>query len=474
MRIREWVGRLGELSCAVVGLGISNLPLVDFLMSKGARITARDRKGREEFQDVADALERRGIRLICGEDYLCGLDEDVIFRSPGLRPDLPAFAEAVERGAVLTSEMELFLELTPTTVFGITGSDGKTTTTTLTGKMLQAQAKRDGTHRVFVGGNIGEPLLPRVGEMSEGDLSVAELSSFQLMRVARSPRRAAVTNLSPNHLNWHTDMEEYIRAKTNICSHAPCELLVTNADNALTRELGRGFSGKVTWFSSTLSSWEDFCGLVKEGDGAVYLKRGVITFSDGERELPLLDVKRIRVPGRHNVENYMTAIALTWDLVSADVIGEVADAFRGVRHRLEWVRQVHGVAYYNSSIDSSPSRTQAALSALSQKPIVICGGCDKNLPFEPLASALCERARAVVLTGEAAPKIRAALNKEADVIDGRFPIYEAPVFADAVKLARDVAREGDTVLLSPACTSFDAFSNFEERGDAFCRIVETF
>ena len=473
MEAMAWIHKLRGARCATVGLGISNLPLIDYLLACGAKVVAYDKKTRGELGTVADELQAQGVELVLGDGYLDRLDEDVIFRSPGLRPDLPAFGKAVARGAVLTSEMELFLELTPATVIGITGSDGKTTTTTLTGKILEAACRKRGYGRVYVGGNIGRPLLPHVDEMTKDDFCVVELSSFQLQTMTRSPLRAAITNITPNHLNWHTDMDEYINAKTKIYRHAPNCHLVANAENEITRELAQAYGGQVTYFSSQRNVTE-LALLMKAGDAAVYLSDGVITLFDGACEQRLLCVDDILIPGMHNVENYMTAIGLTAPWLDARSLSEIAKGFGGVAHRLERVRTVGGVTYYNSSIDSSPTRTAAALSALTKKPIVICGGCDKGIPFEPLAKTLCERAKAVVLTGATANAIRVALDACQTVQNGELPIYMEPQFEAAVKRARDVAREGDTVLLSPACTSFDAFQNFEERGDTFKRIVRTF
>ncbi|MBQ7378029.1 MAG: UDP-N-acetylmuramoyl-L-alanine--D-glutamate ligase [Clostridia bacterium] len=472
MKTNGLLDRIQGASVGVIGLGVSNLPLIDFLLSNGANVTARDQKTRAELGETAECLAARGVHLILGAEYLRELNESLIFRSPGLRPDHPALLTAQERGAILTSEMELFLSLTPATVIGITGSDGKTTTTTLTGLMLSEQCRKSGHGKVFVGGNIGTPLLPRLFEMSAEDYAVVELSSFQLQTARRSADIAAITNLSPNHLNWHTDMEEYIEAKTNIYRHAPNRRLVTNAENAITARLARDTERPKTYFSSVKTAADAFS--LRPCDRAIYVKGGVVTLFDGDSEHPMLRVEDIRLPGRHNLENYMTAIALTDGLVEPEIITRIAREFAGVAHRLERVRTVAGVTYYNSSIDSSPSRTVAALSALRERPIVICGGKDKNTPFEPLAQALCERAKAVILTGEAASKIRAALADCERVQNGALPVLDEPNFEDAVRRARDLARAGDTVLLSPACTSFDAFKNFEERGECFRRIVCSF
>ncbi|MBQ8416557.1 MAG: UDP-N-acetylmuramoyl-L-alanine--D-glutamate ligase [Clostridia bacterium] len=456
----------------VIGLGISNLPLIDFLLSVGAKITARDKKSLSELDPRAAALPEKGVRLILGEGYLDDINESIIFRSPGLRPDLPELAQALQNGAILTSEMELFLELTPATVLGVTGSDGKSTTTTLTALMLEAECKKRGVGRVFVGGNLGTPLLPRVKEMTEADFAVVELSSFQLQTLRRSPARAALTNITPNHLNWHTDMAEYISAKTNIFSHAPNTALITNAENEISFSLSRDYPGDLTLFSSVKQSHADFS--LEKGNSAIYRRDGMILFWDGKHETPVLPTKEILLPGRHNVENYMTAYGLCRPFVSCETVKEIAKSFTGVPHRLERIRIHEGVTYYNSSIDSSPTRTAAALSALREKPIVICGGRDKGIPFEPLAKALAERAKAVILTGEAAPKIKAVLRDTEAVQSGALPVWEESDFKEAVLLSRKLAKAGDTVLLSPACTSFDAFKNFEERGDAFRRIVLSF
>lgn len=473
MNAEQWLQKLQGTTVAVVGLGISNLPLIDFLLLHHIKVCARDKKSRSALGDTADRLEARGVSLILGDGYLDNLHEAVVFRSPGLRPDLPEFRRAVQNGAVLTSETELFLELTPATVIGITGSDGKTTTTTVTGLLLQEFCNSRGKGHVYVGGNIGTPLLPLAEKMSSDDFAVIELSSFQLQSMKKSPQRAAVTNISPNHLDWHTDMAEYIRAKTNIFCHPQNTLLVTNADCDATKAIASNRRGTVTWFSSSRSAPQDFDGIRKPGDRVLYIKNRQITKWDGECETALLPIDSILLPGKHNLENYMTAIALTDGLVSAEHIAAVAQSFGGVPHRLERIRTVNGVTYYNSSIDSSPSRTAAALSALSEKPIVICGGYDKKIPFAPLAEALAEKAQAVVLTGATAQKIKQALLALPDCT-ALPPIYTESDFTRAVWLAHDLATPGDTVLLSPACASFDAFRNFEERGNTFRRIVECF
>jgi len=463
--------RIASGETTVLGLGISNLPLIDFLLARGARLTARDKKAKEQIPG-ADALEAKGVRLITGENYLEGEWGDVIFRSPGIRPDLPQIAAAVERGALLTSEMELFFALTPATVIGITGSDGKTTTTTLIYRLLEAEAERsESGAKVWVGGNIGMPLLPHVEEMCARDYAVVELSSFQLQTMRQSPHRAVITNLAPNHLNWHTDMDEYVAAKCNICRHTPVRQLVTNACNPITAEIARNSDLDVTLFTAYREHYDEVVPeYMRARTAALYLRDGIIFYSTGKVETPVLAAEDILLPGVHNIENYMAAIAATWGMVSGDAILALARSFGGVEHRLEFVRELNGVRYYNGSIDSSPSRTAAALSALPGKPIVICGGSDKHVSFEPLAESLLTRAGGVVLNGETAEKIKAALLAHPRW-DGTLPLVECPRLAEAVDAARAMAKEGDIVLLSPACASFDQFANFEERGNTFKRIV---
>lgn len=475
MNAMEWQRLIRTQACTVVGLGRSNLPLIDLLLSWGARVVARDQKARDELGEICSRLEAQGVRVIAGEGYLDRIDEDIIFRSPGLRPDLPAFVSACKRGAILTSEMELFLELCPATVIGITGSDGKTTTTTVTGLLLEQACQRRGKGRVWVGGNIGAPLLPLVGQMCADDFAVVELSSFQLQTMQRSAHIAAITNVTPNHLNWHTDMAEYTEAKTNVYRHAPCKSLVLNAENEATRQLGSDCTLPVLWFSPTRHTPLDFKELCREKDGAVYLDGDLITLWDGRVERRLLNRKDILLPGKHNLENYMTAIALCREWITPEDVSAVASSFLGVRHRLERVRTLDGIAYYNSSIDSTPTRTAAALSALDPiRPIVICGGYDKHVPFAPLAESLFAHAKAVVLTGATADAIEAALNAHAATVKRQLPTYKEPDFTRAVTLAHRLSERGDTVLLSPACASFDAFRDFEARGDRFCEIVNGF
>ncbi len=493
--------------CTVLGYGLSNRPLVAWLLGHGARrVTVRDRRPAEELRADAEAFFAlrapkaapgggipAEVEFIGGEGYLSGLEGDIIFRSPGIRPDAPEIAAAVAAGAVLSSEMELFLALTPATVLGLSGSDGKTTSTTLTARILEAATARRGRGRVYLGGNIGTPLLPLVDDMTAEDFAVVELSSFQLMTLPPevTPHRAAITNISPNHLNWHTDMAEYIAAKARILGGRG-EAAALNLRDAHSRALAERLAIPVIWFTGEeglTAPPADPAVQAARGDCLVYERGGTLCLlSPAGAETAVLDTGRIRLPGRHNLENYMTAIALTLagtapvDATPAD-IAAVADAFTGVPHRLELIREVGGVRFYNSSIDSSPSRSVAALKAMRElatrpgatprrDPIVLCGGQDKHVPFDPFAEALCGLAAEVILTGEARYQILDALRACPDFDPGRLPVTLIPDYREAMAHAIRHARPGDTVLLSPACTSFDAFRNFEERGNLFRAMVE--
>ncbi len=484
----------------VLGYGVSGRPLVDWLLSHRARsVTVRDGRTPEQMEADGDTarLATLGVRLICGKHYLAGLSShagDVLFRTPGMRPDKPELRAAMAAGALLSSEMELFLALTPATVIAITGSDGKTTTTTLTARILEAACARRGKGRVYLGGNIGSPLLPLVDEMTANDFAVVELSSFQLITLPPpcAPDRAAITNITPNHLNWHPDMAEYIAAKTRILGGGDCTptLAVLNARDDHSVALAERLSGPITWFSGAYDLPADYRPdtlRMARGDCAAFVHGDSICLSDGDTLTPILPVARIRLPGRHNVENYMTAIALTCIPADGKALAEpedvcaVADAFTGVPHRLELVHETRDIRFYNSSIDSSPTRSVAALHAMKElntrggetrpDPIVICGGQDKGVAFDPLAEALCRYASHVVLTGEARDQIFAALRACPDYDPDRLPVTVIPDWDEAMHTACAMATPGDTVLLSPACTSFDAFRNFEERGEVFRRIA---
>ena len=457
---------------AVLGYGISNRPLVDILLALGARVVVYDQKAPEQLGEAADAAARSGARFVSAHEDWLNMQPAVLFRSPGIRPDEAHIAQACANGACLGSEMAWLLERTPATVLALTGSDGKTTSTTLTARILQAQCRARGGGQVFLGGNLGTPLLSELPRMREQDFVVVELSSFQLATPMRHPARAAITNVTPNHLNWHLDMQEYIDAKRNICDAGQGTYLITNACNDVTRGLAkdyRALGGEVVLFTHRR---EDFPAWTTD---TICCEDGVIAYraADGSRT-EILPVAELLLPGKHNAENFMTACALTMPYATPEVMADVGRTFGGVEHRLERVRVLDRVTFYNSSIDSSPTRTAAALSALPERScVVICGGYDKHIPFAPLAEVLCARAGAVVLTGATRECIWQALCEHPDFAKISLRVDICPAFDEAVARAAALAAAGfgENVLLSPACASFDAFVNFEERGRVFKDLV---
>lgn len=451
--LQDYLASLRGKEVTVIGIGVSNRPLLELLISAGARVTARDKKTREQLGDIVPQLESRGVSLVLGEHYLENVAGDVVFRTPGLRPDAPALEEARARGSIVTSEMEVFFEVCPCPIIAVTGSDGKTTTTTLIAEMLRAAGRT-----VWLGGNIGTPLLDKAGEMKESDIAVLELSSFQLMSMTRSPHIAVITNLSPNHLDVHKDMEEYVWAKGNIYRHQGADdLLILNYDNALTRAQAGDAPGKVRFFSRQSGTAE-----------GLFLQDGFIADARG----PILNTKEIRIPGDHNVENYMAACAALRDLVEPEIMARVSREFSGVEHRLELCRDKDGVRWYNDSIASSPTRTLAGLRCFPEKVILIAGGYDKHIPFTPLGEEIPRSVKTLILCGATADKIRAATLAAPDYAPGNPHIRETETLADAVKLAHSLAKPGDVVLFSPACASFDQFPNFMVRGRFFKENVE--
>ena len=451
-RVSAYFDALRGKRIAVLGIGVSNRPLIRMLLARGLGVTACDKTPREKLDAEVLQLEKDGAALHLGEGYLDGLDADVIFRTPGMHPDLPQIKSLTDRGAVLTSEMEAFFAVCPCKLIAVTGSDGKTTTTTLIAEIL-----RHAGRTVWLGGNIGTPLLPRAEEMRPEDVAVVELSSFQLMTMTQSADVAVVTNLAPNHLDVHRDMAEYVAAKENVFLHQSADgLLVLNMDNAITDGFAEKAKGRVAKFSRR--------GVPEHG---VYLQDGVI-FRDGKK---IMDAADIRIPGVHNIENYMAAACAVEGLASDDDIDAVARSFAGVEHRIELVRELNGVRYYNDSIASSPSRTIAGLHSFDRKVILIAGGYDKHIPFDTLGGEICAHVKTLILCGATADQIRAAVTGAEAYVPGHPDILQADDLAQAVRLAKDAARPGDVVTLSPACAAFDQFKNFMVRGARFKELV---
>ena len=455
-RMEEYLQSLCGKKVTVIGIGISNTPLIRLLAGRGISVTACDRSSREKLGALASELEQLGVELHLGEGYLDGLDGDVIFRTPGMRPDLPQLLAAVERGSVLTSEMEVFFRVCPCKKIAVTGSDGKTTTTTIIAGLLEKAG-----YRVHVGGNIGKPLLPEVETMQPDDIAVLELSSFQLMTMKQSPEIAVMTNLAPNHLDVHKSMEEYCEAKENIFRHQSAQnKAVFNADNAVTLELSRKAVGKCILFSRK-----------KALEKGVFVRDGAIWVANENGIRQVLPLDGILLPGTHNIENYMAAIAAVDGMVSDEVIREYAATFGGVEHRIELVRTLNGVRYYNDSIASSPSRTIAGLRSFDQKVILIAGGYDKHIPFDVLGPEILKHVKVLSLSGVTAEKIEEAVKHSPGYTEGAPEIIRCSGFEEAVLAAHRAAKPGDVVLMSPACASFDQFKNFAERGKAFKKIV---
>ena len=450
MTLQNYLADLKGKQVTVIGIGVSNRPLLRLLAGAGAVVTARDKKTEDQLGDIVPQLKEWGVRLVLGEEYMENIRGDVVFRTPGLRPDHPGLLAAARNGACVTSEMEVFFDVCPCPVIAVTGSDGKTTTTSVIAEMLRAAGRT-----VWLGGNIGTPLLEKAGDMTADHVAVLELSSFQLMSMKKTPSVAVITNLSPNHLDWHRDFEEYVEAKCNLFKNQGKEdVLVLNYDNLPSRELAEKAPGRVRFFSKQS---------IPVTDG-VWLKNGEL-LDNGEAVMAMTD---IRIPGMHNVENYMAACAALKGIVPHAVMRQVAREFNGVEHRLELTRERNGVKYYNDSIASSPTRTLAGLKCFpADKIILIAGGYDKHIPFDELGAALPTAVKTVLLCGATADKIEAAVKAAPDYVPGKPLLVRFDKLDDVVAWAGENAREGDIVLFSPACASFDQFPNFMARGRYF-------
>lgn len=456
MDFKQFFSIIKGKKIAMLGLGVSHTQLIFDFLKQGAKVYACDRREREQIGPIADKLEAAGAKLRLGSGYLDNLEVDVIFRTPGMNYHLPELEAARKRGIAVTSEMEVFFDLCPATVFGITGSDGKTTTTTLIAKMLEAEGKK-----VFIGGNIGTPLLPEIQNITADDFVVVELSSFQLISMRKSPDVAVITNIAPNHLDVHKDMDEYIEAKKNIILHQNAfSRTVLNRDNEITEQMRPYARGQLLGFSMTK----------KLNNGAWLDEKGVLHMAYRGIDVPVMDKKEIAIVGDHNVENYLTAITAVWGYVSIKSIKKVAREFKGVEHRIEHVREINGVDYYNDSIASSPTRTLAALKAFNRPLILLAGGYDKHIPFEPMVSEIIKKVKILYLCGDTADRIEASVKASPDY-KGMPEIIKTEDIAESVALAFKAAKKGDAVLLSPASASFDKYKNFVERGRHFKELV---
>ena len=453
MDVRQFWNNISSKKIAMCGIGVSNTPLILSFLEKGARVYACDRRDRAQIGELADRLEEAGAELRLGAGYLDNLEVDIIFRTPGMSFYLPELTAARKKGIAVTSEMEVFFDLCPATIFAITGSDGKTTTTTLIAEMLKAQGKT-----VHIGGNIGNPLLPIIDDIKSEDFVVVELSSFQLISMRKSPDVAVVTNVAPNHLDVHKDMDEYVEAKKNIILHQNAfSRTVLNLDNEITAGFKDFVRGQSLGFSMER----------RVKNGAWLDEKGDLHMSYRGIDAPIMNKKYITILGDHNVENYLTAIAAVWGFVSAENIRKVAKEFTGVEHRIEFVRELDGVKYYNDSIASSPTRTIAGLKAFDSKVILLAGGYDKHIPFEPMAPYVVDKVKLLLLCGPTAEAIEAAVKADPNYREGCPEIIHTNNLDESIDLAHSRAVAGDIVTLSPACASFDAFPNFAARGRFF-------
>ncbi len=457
MNVTEYKKLVSGKKISVVGIGVSNIPLIKFLSYSGAKVTAHDKRTAEQLGDTFVELADLGVEFVLGEGYLDGIpsDTEIVFKTPGLRPDVPQLLKASECGALITSEMELFFELCPCKIIAVTGSDGKTTTTSLIGEML----KKEG-YTTYIGGNIGKPLLDEVENMTADDKVVLELSSFQLFSIKHSADVAVVTNVTPNHLDWHKDFDEYIQSKKSIFKNNKTCRVVLNYDNEITKAFAEETSN--TMYFSRLTQLDE----------GIFLKNGkIVLIKDGE-EKEIISTEDIKIPGTHNVENYMAAIGAVYPFVSKEIIDYTAKNFGGVPHRIELVREFEGVKYYNDSIASSPARTTAGLKSFNKKVILIAGGYDKKIPFDEFGSVVNEYVKELILIGVTSEKIENAVKKASNYAG--LKIHRMNDFNEAVVKAKECANLGDIVVLSPACASFDLFKNFEERGNTFKEIVNNF
>lgn len=457
-RLEEFNNYLKNRKVAIIGLGVSNIPLLDYMNEKEARVTVFDDRTIDKIPiEALEKIRKYEINSYFGEESLKKLKGfDIIFRSPSCMPNREELQEEVKRGAVLTSEIEMVLQMSPSTVIGVTGSDGKTTTTTLIYEIIKAKG-----YKCFLGGNIGTPLFTKIEEMLPEDVVVLEMSSFQLMGMEISPQISVITNISPNHLNIHKDYEEYIEAKKNIFKYQDDNgVIVLNYDNEITRNLANEANGKVKFFSSK----------EKLSDGII-LDDGIVKECKDKVRRHILDTKNIKLRGNHNYENACAAIATTEGLVDIDTQIDVISNFEGVEHRLELVREIDGVKWYNDSIGTSPTRTMAGLHSFDEDIILIAGGYDKHLDYKPLAKPILEKVKTLILMGQTADKIYYAVKEEAENENKQIETYVCESLEDTVKMAHKVAKKGQIVLFSPASASFDLFKNFAERGKKFKELV---
>lgn len=437
-KLDEFNKRLLNGKVAIIGLGVSNLPLLDYLYNLGCKdvVLFNDK-------EISVDVSKYGYQVYEGNGYLDHLvGFDIIFRAPGCLPSQEELVREKERGAYITTEVEEVLKLSPAKTIGVTGSDGKTTTTTLIDLVLRSNG-----YKTYLGGNIGVPLFTKIGEMTKDDVVVLELSSFQLMDMDVSPDIAVITNISPNHLDKHKDYQEYIEAKKCIFKNNDNGILVLNHDNEITSKFTS--SREIRYFSRY------------EETNAFYVMNGMICYKGKE----VFDTKKLHIRGVHNHENICACMSAVIDMVDMEKSFQAISEFKGVEHRLEFVREVDGVKWYNDSVSSSPTRTIAGLNSYSERIVLIAGGYDKNLDYTPLARPILDKVSKLILFGATKNKIYDAVMKEKSSED--IEIYVEDGLDEVIARAREVAVPGEVVLFSPASASFDMFKNFADRGDKF-------
>ena len=449
---------LKKSKIAIIGLGVSNIPLLDYMHNLNSNVTVfNDREIEKIPSEILEKVKQYNFECFCGENSLDNLKGfDIVFRSPSCMPTKKELIAEKENGAIITTEIEMFMKLFPGKVIGITGSDGKTTTTTLIYEIL----KNNG-YNCYLGGNIGIPLFTKLNEMKPEDIAVLELSSFQLMGMEISPDISVITNVTPNHLNIHSSYEEYIEAKKNIFKFQDKNgIVVLNYDNDITRDCKNEAEGKVILYSSK-----------EKLENGVILDDNIIKVCQDKLRRQLINTDDLILRGRHMHENACAAIAATSSLVEPDKAAKVIKTFKGVEHRLEFVRELDGVKWYNDSIGSSPTRTIAGLHSFNQRMTLIAGGYDKNLDYAPLAKPILEKVDNLILIGQTAGKIFEAVKEESEKQNKTINICMCDSLEDAVLTAKKTTKSGEIVLLSPASASFDMFKNFADRGDKFKELV---
>ncbi len=457
-KLEEFNAYIKFRKVAIIGLGVSNLPLLKYMYENKARVTVFDEKNIEAIpKKTMDAITAYGFKFYLGKNCLSNLKGfDIIFRSPSCLPTRFELQQEEARGAIVTSEIEILMKMCPCKIIGVTGSDGKTTTTSLIYSILQKAG-----YSTYLGGNIGNPLFTKLPEMKPEDILVLELSSFQLMGMEVSPDVAVITNITPNHLNIHKDFEEYIEAKKTIFKYQEENgILILNYDNEITRDCAKEANGKVIFFSHK-----------EKLDNGFIVDGKVIKECEDRVRKHILNSDDIILRGIHNLENIATAIAATKTFVSIDEAVEAIKEFKPVEHRIEFITEINQVKWYNDSASSSPTRTLSGLNAFDEDIILIAGGYDKNLDYEPLAKTIVQKVKGLILIGQTAGKIFDCVKKELEQQNKDLPIYMCDSLQQTVSLAHRLAKPGNVVLFSPASASFDMFKDFADRGNQFKDLV---